>query len=127
MLVWVTAVWQTGCLLSEHGNTGLPATGHSICYEYGTFRQELQDGWQTEFPDNWLRAALYGSTRSRMKPLKYTLKAKFRNTGRIPITTSLTTTTTPYWQFRMTCMFLVTAVKAFLLCVCGRQKLRALI
>ena len=73
------------------------------------------------------RAVLYGSTRSRMKPLKYTLKAKFMNTGRIPITTSLTTTTTPYWQFRTTCMFLVTAVKAFLLCVCGRQKLQALI
>ena len=62
-----------------------------------------------------------------MKPLKYTLKAKFRNTGRIPITISLTTTTTPYWQFRMTCMFLVTAAKAFLLCVCGKQKLQALI
>ena len=105
------------CYLDAMATQGIPATGHSICYEYGIFRQELQDGWQTEFPDNWLPG---GSV--WLDP-----KAKFRNTGRIPITTSLTTTTTPYWQFRMTCMFLVTAVKAFLLCVCGRQKLQALI
>ncbi len=31
-----------------------PAMGHSICYEYGIFQQKLEDGWQTEFPDNWL-------------------------------------------------------------------------
>ena len=28
--------------------------GHSICYEYGIFKQKLEDGWQTELPDNWL-------------------------------------------------------------------------
>ncbi|MDE5792675.1 MAG: glycogen/starch/alpha-glucan phosphorylase, partial [Oscillospiraceae bacterium] len=27
---------------------------HSICYEYGIFQQKLEDGWQTELPDNWL-------------------------------------------------------------------------
>ncbi len=28
--------------------------GYSICYEYGIFKQKLEDGWQTELPDNWL-------------------------------------------------------------------------
>jgi starch phosphorylase len=32
----------------------IPAVGHTICYEYGIFRQKIEDGWQTELPDNWL-------------------------------------------------------------------------
>ena len=31
-----------------------PATGYSIRYEYGIFKQKIVDGWQTELPDNWL-------------------------------------------------------------------------
>lgn len=42
------------CYLDGLATTGYPATGHSICYEYGIFRQHLEDGWQTELPDNWL-------------------------------------------------------------------------
>ena len=36
--------------------TGLeyPVTGYSIRYEFGIFRQKIVDGWQMEFPDNWL-------------------------------------------------------------------------
>ncbi len=30
------------------------ATGFSIRYEFGIFKQKIIDGWQTEFPDNWL-------------------------------------------------------------------------
>ncbi|MBR6616380.1 MAG: glycogen/starch/alpha-glucan phosphorylase, partial [Oscillospiraceae bacterium] len=33
---------------------GMAAMGHSICYEYGIFKQKIEDGWQTELPDNWL-------------------------------------------------------------------------
>ncbi len=32
----------------------LPATGFSIRYEFGIFKQKIIDGWQVEFPDNWL-------------------------------------------------------------------------
>ena len=42
------------CYLDGLATTGYPATGHSICYEYGIFKQKLEDGWQTELPDNWL-------------------------------------------------------------------------
>ena len=30
------------------------ATGFTILYEYGLFKQKIIDGWQTELPDNWL-------------------------------------------------------------------------
>ena len=42
------------CYLDAMATQEIPATGHSICYEYGIFKQILEDGWQTEEPDNWL-------------------------------------------------------------------------
>ena len=42
------------CYLDAMATQEIPAMGHTICYEYGIFRQKIQDGWQTELPDNWL-------------------------------------------------------------------------
>ena len=42
------------CYLDGLATRNFPAMGHSICYEYGIFQQKLEDGWQTELPDNWL-------------------------------------------------------------------------
>ena len=42
------------CYLDAMATEAIPATGYSICYEYGIFRQKLVDGWQTELPDAWL-------------------------------------------------------------------------
>lgn len=42
------------CYLDGLATDGYPAMGYSICYEYGIFKQKLEDGWQTELPDNWL-------------------------------------------------------------------------
>ena len=42
------------CYLDSLTGEDLPATGFSIRYEFGIFKQKIIDGWQMEFPDNWL-------------------------------------------------------------------------
>ncbi len=42
------------CYLDALAADGYHATGYSICYEFGIFKQKLDEGWQTELPDNWL-------------------------------------------------------------------------
>ncbi|MCR5485654.1 MAG: glycogen/starch/alpha-glucan phosphorylase [Clostridiales bacterium] len=42
------------CYLDGLATQGYYATGYSILYEYGIFKQKLVDGWQTELPDFWL-------------------------------------------------------------------------
>lgn len=42
------------CYMDGLATCEYPATGYSICYEYGIFKQKIVDGWQTELPDNWL-------------------------------------------------------------------------
>ncbi len=42
------------CYMDSLTGNELPATGFSIRYEFGIFRQKIVDGWQMEFPDNWL-------------------------------------------------------------------------
>ena len=42
------------CYMDSLTGLDYPATGFSIRYEFGIFRQKIVDGWQMEFPDNWL-------------------------------------------------------------------------
>ncbi len=42
------------CFMDALASLDYPATGYSILYEFGIFKQKLLDGWQTELPDNWL-------------------------------------------------------------------------
>ena len=45
------------CYMDSMATLGLEATGYSICYELGIFRQRFQDGKQTEVADNWRTAS----------------------------------------------------------------------
>ncbi len=42
------------CYMDSTASLAIPATGFSIRYEFGIFKQKIVDGWQMEFPDDWL-------------------------------------------------------------------------
>ena len=42
------------CYMDGLATCALPATGYSLLYEYGIFKQKIMEGWQTELPDAWL-------------------------------------------------------------------------
>jgi starch phosphorylase len=43
------------CFIDSCASLDIPVTGYGIRYEYGMFRQQLQNGYQVESPDRWLR------------------------------------------------------------------------
>ena len=45
------------CYMDSMATEGLQATGYSICYELGMFKQKFENGRQTEIADNWRSAA----------------------------------------------------------------------
>ena len=42
------------CYMDSASTLDIPMTGYSIRYEFGIFKQKIVDGWQVEFPDDWL-------------------------------------------------------------------------
>ena len=45
------------CYMDSMATLGIPATGYSICYELGMFRQKIVNGAQTEVADDWRTAS----------------------------------------------------------------------
>ena len=41
------------CYLDSMTTLDIPATGYSICYELGIFKQKIVEGQQVELPDDW--------------------------------------------------------------------------
>ncbi len=42
------------CFMESMATLAVPAYGYGIRYENGLFRQVVKDGWQQEYPENWL-------------------------------------------------------------------------
>ncbi len=43
------------CFLDSMATLNIPGYGYGIRYEYGMFTQRIENGFQVEHPDNWLR------------------------------------------------------------------------
>ncbi len=54
---WEMVVWVglAACYLDSMATLELPAFGYGIRYEYGIFKQGIENGYQVENADNWLR------------------------------------------------------------------------
>jgi starch phosphorylase len=42
------------CFMESMATLGIPAHGYGIRYDHGLFRQVMKNGWQQEFPEDWL-------------------------------------------------------------------------
>lgn len=43
------------CFLDSMASLSIPAHGYGIRYDYGIFKQKIENGYQLELPDEWLR------------------------------------------------------------------------
>ncbi len=61
------------CFLDSLSTLGYPAYGCGIRYKYGMFKQVIEDGFQIEKPDNWLK---HGNP-FEIKRAEYAMEVKF--------------------------------------------------
>lgn len=61
------------CYMESLATLELPAYGYGILYEYGIFEQDIENGYQIEKPDHWLR---YGNPWKVVRP-EFTYTVKF--------------------------------------------------
>ena len=61
------------CFLDSLSTLGYPAYGCGIRYKYGMFKQVIENGYQVEKPDNWLK---YGNPFEIKRP-EYAVEVKF--------------------------------------------------
>ena len=69
------------CFLDSMATMQLPAMGYGLRYEYGMFKQSIQDGWQQEKPDNWLRRPDPWEVARPQEKVEVTLNCSFEVRG----------------------------------------------
>lgn len=100
------------CYMDSMATLGIPATGYSICYELGMFRQKIVDGRQTEVADDWRTAAEGWLVPVMISPWRSASAGRFLLIGTITAITPLSTPATPPSPpCRGTCSSRATAAK----------------
>jgi len=69
------------CFMESAATMQLPAVGYGLRYEYGIFRQSIQDGYQQETPDNWLRSPDPWEVARPNEKVEISLACSFELTG----------------------------------------------
>src|SRR5437870_8934494 len=69
------------CFLDSMATMQIPAMGYGLRYEYGIFKQTIQDGWQHEVPDNWLRRPDPWEVRRQHETVEVPLNCSFELRG----------------------------------------------
>lgn len=80
------------CFMESSASMAKPAYGYGLRYEHGMFRQEFEDGWQIEKPDDWLK---YGTPWEVVRP-EYTVPVLLY--GRVEDEPGLGGTTRSVWK-----------------------------
>ena len=61
------------CFLDSMATIGIPGYGYGIRYDYGIFKQKMENCEQVEVPDDWL---VYGNPWEKARP-EYTIEVNF--------------------------------------------------
>ena len=48
------------CFMDSLASLDYPGHGNTIRYEYGLFKQKIENGYQVELPDQWMKLDLCG-------------------------------------------------------------------
>ncbi len=69
------------CFIDSLATLQYPAIGYGLRYEYGIFQQSIDNGWQLERPDNWLRNVDPVGDQAAQSGLRRAVEQPFRTGG----------------------------------------------
>ena len=70
------------CFMDSLASLAYPGHGHTIRYEYGLFKQKIENGYQIELPDQWMQTGFNWEVRKpkHRVPVKFFGKIIFNET-----------------------------------------------
>ena len=110
------------CFLDSLATLGYPAYGCGIRYHYGMFKQKIEDGYQVEVPDEWLKNGYpFELRRAGVCDGGQVRRLCARPSGTVRAIILYRRVISLFWQFRMICRSSATATTSSTPCVSGMQ------